>query len=55
MTDPLFDALEDCLQSLERGQSLDSAIKLYPDLESDLRPILEVSLQACDAGGFIRT
>jgi uncharacterized membrane protein YgcG len=46
MTDPLFDALEVCLQNLERGQTLDSALTLYPDLESELRPILEVSLQA---------
>jgi uncharacterized membrane protein YgcG len=46
MTDRLYDALEICLQKLEQGQAIDSALKLYPDLESELRPILEASLQA---------
>jgi len=46
MTDPLFDALEICLQALERGQTLESALKPYPALESKLRPILVASLQA---------
>jgi len=46
MADRLYDALEICLQVIEEGQTIDSAVKLYPDLESELRPILEASLQA---------
>ena len=46
MSDRLFDALEVCLQKLEQGQTIDSVLKLYPDLESELRPILKASLQA---------
>ena len=46
MTDRLSDALETCLKSLEEGRTLDSALKLFPDLEAELRPILETALQA---------
>jgi hypothetical protein len=42
----LYEALEVCLQALDQGQSLDSVLKLYPGLESELRPILNASLQA---------
>ncbi|HUH98637.1 MAG TPA: DUF5667 domain-containing protein [Anaerolineales bacterium] len=46
MTDRLYDALESCLQALEGGQTIDSALEHYPELAPELRPILEVSLQA---------
>lgn len=42
----LYDALENCLQNLEQGQDLDSALARYPDLAKQLRPMLEASLRA---------
>ena len=42
----LTDVLENCLQDIERGESLDTILAWYPDLESELRPLLEVSLRA---------
>ena len=42
----LYDALENCLQALEQGQSMDSVLKRYPGLAAQLRPMLEASLQA---------
>ncbi len=42
----LYDALEHCLEALERGASLDSALKRYPKLAPDLRPLLTASLLA---------
>lgn len=51
MTD-LYDALEDCLQKLEQGSTLDAAIADYPELAAELYPLLEVSLQARKAGHF---
>lgn len=50
MTD-LYDALEGCLQALEQGQTLDSALARYPERAAELRPLLEVSLQARTLGG----
>ncbi len=46
MTDKLFDALETCLQALEQGEDVETALRRYPDLAKDLRPILEASLHA---------
>lgn len=46
MNDKLYDALEICLQALEDGASLDSALARYPDLASELRPILEAARRA---------
>ena len=37
----LVEALEVCLQALESGEELDVCLRRYPDLESDLRPLLE--------------
>ena len=42
----LYDALENCLQSLEQGQDLDSVLARYPKLAEELRPMLEASLLA---------
>lgn len=48
----LYDALEDCLQKIEQGSTLDAAIAHYPELAPELHPLLEVSLQARKAGRF---
>lgn len=42
----LYDALEICLQELEKGVSLENVLARYPDLAAELRPILKASLQA---------
>ena len=41
----LFDALEICLQSLDRGADLESCLALFPALAEDLRPILAAAIQ----------
>ena len=40
----LYDALEICLQELEQGADIETALIRYPDLADELRPILELSL-----------
>ncbi len=52
MTEKLFDALEVCLQALERGEDVESALHRYPDLAAELRPILESSLHARTLAAF---
>ena len=42
----LYEALEICLQDLEKGADLESVLFRYPDLADELRPILEVSTSA---------
>ena len=51
MNEKLFDALEICLQALENGETVDSALKRFPALADDLRPLLETSLQARTLAG----
>lgn len=51
MSEKLFDALETCLQALENGETLDSALARFPALAADLRPMLEASLHARTLGG----
>lgn len=46
MNNKLYDTLEICLQALENGDSVDAILARYPDLESELRPILEAAQQA---------
>ncbi len=46
MTDNLYDALEVCLQALEKGADLESCLMLFPALADELRPILETAAQA---------
>ncbi len=46
MNNKLYDALETCLQEIEKGAALESVIARYPDLASELRPILKASIQA---------
>lgn len=42
----LYDALEICLQDIEKGADLESVIFRYPELADELRPILETSIKA---------
>ncbi len=45
MTTNLFDALEICLQALNKGADLESCLALFPDYLDDLRPILTAAVQ----------
>ena len=42
----LYDVLEICLQELENGADMESVLARYPDLASELRPILKASMDA---------
>lgn len=42
----LIEAFEVCISELEAGADLESVLKLYPDLEVELRPMLETVDQA---------
>lgn len=42
----LYEALEICLQNIEQGADIDTVLLRYPDLASELRPILEASRDA---------
>ncbi len=42
----LFDALEICLQEVESGKDIESALLRYPDLADELRPILKTAVKA---------
>ena len=42
----LFDALEFCLQEMERGADLDSVLARFPELADELRPILKTAAHA---------
>ncbi len=46
MNNKIYDALETCLQEIEKGAALESVIARYPDLANELRPILKASIQA---------
>ena len=46
MNNKLYDALETCLQEIEKGATLESVIARFPDLANELRPILKASIQA---------
>ncbi len=45
----LHEALENCLQAIERGASLEYALRRYPQLADELRPMLAAALMAKDA------
>src|SRR5512137_1781483 len=49
MNKRLTDALENCLQRMDRGELLDSVLALYPDLSAQLRPLLETAARARSA------
>jgi uncharacterized membrane protein YgcG len=42
----LFNALEICLQQIENGAELESVLKQFPDLATELRPILVTAIKA---------
>lgn len=42
----LYEALEICLNEIERGADVDTVLFRYPELADELRPILETSLKA---------
>lgn len=46
MTIKLEDALEACLQSLGRGDSVDGAVAAFPELADELRPLLQAAQAA---------
>jgi len=50
MDERLLDAVEVCLAALRTGVDLDACLALYPDLASELRPILSASLAARQLG-----
>jgi hypothetical protein len=41
-----YEALESCLEAMENGDSLDTCLERYPDVASELRPLLEAALAA---------
>jgi hypothetical protein len=45
----LYDALDDCLEAIGRGASIDAVLRRYPRLSGDLRPLLEAALAASGA------
>lgn len=42
----LYEALENCLNDIERGADVETVLFRYPDLADELRPILEASTKA---------
>ena len=46
MNKKLLDALESSLHRMEQGEPLDAALARYPDLASQLRPLLETAARA---------
>ncbi len=46
MSEKLYEALEVCLQALETGADPELAVKLFPEMEEQLLPLLETSRQA---------
>ena len=49
MNKKLVDALETCLQRMEHGEALDSALASYPQLAAQLRPLLVTAVRARSA------
>jgi hypothetical protein len=50
MNKNLLDALENCLQRLQQGESLETVLMPYPRLAEQLRPLLETASLARTAG-----
>jgi hypothetical protein len=42
----LYDALEICLQEIEKGTDIETVLSQYPKYADELRPVLETSVQA---------
>ena len=47
-----YDALEDCLQLLDMGESLDSCLLIYPHFKKELRPMLVLAQRLRSMGQF---
>jgi hypothetical protein len=47
----LLDALENCLEAMEKGASLDAALNRYPGLAAELKPLLEAAQRAQTLSG----
>ncbi len=52
MGNRLYDAFELCLQSLEKGESVEACLKRFPDLADELRPMLYAADQALDSAAL---
>jgi hypothetical protein len=50
MNKKIYDALEDCLRAMEKGESLELALKRYPHLAVELNPLLEAARRARTLG-----
>ncbi len=46
MNDRLQDALENCLTRMDKGETLESVLLRYPNLKSQLSPLLKTALRA---------
>jgi len=46
MNNDIYDVLEACLQSIERGANIDSLVARYPQFADELRPLLKAALSA---------
>jgi hypothetical protein len=54
MSDALYDALEACLDALQRGAEVESCLARYPELADQLRPLLAAAVDArALAGGGV--
>ncbi len=49
----LYDVMEICLQELENGTDLETVLARYPDLASELRPVLKASFKARTRSGAV--
>ena len=52
MTDDFEKILDDCIDRMNRGESLDSCLTDYPDYAGQLKPLLQAMLTAKDACSF---
>jgi hypothetical protein len=46
MNNNIYDVLETCLQSIERGANVDALLARYPQFADELRPLLKAALSA---------
>ena len=46
MTDKLYEALEVCVKALETGADIEAVLSFYPQMATDLKPILETLIRA---------
>jgi uncharacterized membrane protein (DUF485 family) len=45
--------LDECIDRINRGESIDSCLANYPDLAEQLRPLLEIIFKARDTYSFV--